>query len=102
MLNMLLLDFTVILTRARWGILTRRWGGGAFHPPAFCQTTGPILEPKRAFDSSGLELSENVAKLYLNVTDDVTVRINGLFFIICHCWHRRAKQPFQIEMKSMK
>ena len=61
-------------------------GGGAFRPlpsPAICQTKGSILNPKTAFDSSWLELSENVAKLYLNVTDDVIDRVKGLF-LICH------------------
>ena len=40
-------------------------GGGRFGPPAICRTTGPILDPKTAFDSSGLELSEYVTKFYL-------------------------------------
>ena len=40
-------------------------GGGVRPPPAICQTTGPILYPKTAFDSFGLELSEFVAKCYL-------------------------------------
>ena len=43
------------------------WGGrgGRFAPPAICQTTGPILDPKTAFDSFGLELFEYVTKFYL-------------------------------------
>ena len=59
-------------------VLTRRWGG-SFGPPAVCQITGPILDPKTAFDSSGLGLPEYVAKFYLNVTEDVTGRVKGQF-----------------------
>ena len=74
----------------------RRWGGGPFAPaPAICQTNGPILDPKTAFDSSGLELSEYVAKFYLN-TDDVTGRVK-VYFLICRWSLRRAKQPYKIE-----
>ena len=47
-------------------------GGGVSAPRAICQTTGPILDPKMAFDSTGLELSEYVAKFYPTATDDVT------------------------------
>ena len=38
--------------------------GGAVSPPspAICQTTGPIVDPKTALDSAGLELFEHVAK----------------------------------------
>ena len=36
---------------------------------AICQTTGPILDPKSAFDCHGLELSGHVAKVYLKVTN---------------------------------
>ena len=52
-----------------------RWGGGV--PPAICQTTGPILDPKKAFDSSGLKLSEYAAKFIRDVTDDVTGWVKG-------------------------
>ena len=55
-------------------------GGGRFGPPANCQTNGPILDPKTAFDSPGLELPEDVAKCYLNVTDDATGRVKGQIF----------------------
>ena len=41
------------------------WGGGGSPPPAICQITGPILDPKTAFDSSRLEFSEYVAKFCL-------------------------------------
>ena len=61
----------------------RRWGGGggaSRPPPAICQTNGPILDPKTAFDSSGLELSEYVAKFYLSLTDDFTGRDICQFF----------------------
>ena len=34
-----------------------------------------ILDHKTTLDSPGLELSEYVAKFYLNVTDDVTGRV---------------------------
>ena len=38
-------------------------GGGGVSPPlAIYQTTGLNLDPKAVFDSSGLELSEYVAK----------------------------------------
>ena len=38
-----------------------------------CQTTGPVLDPKAAFGSPGLELFEYVATFYLRVPDDVEV-----------------------------
>ena len=71
--------------------------GGPFRPPppAICQSNGPILDPETAFDDSGPELSQYVAKFYLNVIDDVTGRVKGQFFNICHCLLRRAKQPYQ-------
>ena len=53
----------------------RRWA-----PPAICQTNRPILDLKTAFDSSGFELSEYVAKLYLNFTDDATGLVKGQIF----------------------
>ena len=53
------------LTRSPMGYsrtLPADGGGGAFPPPpAICQTNGPILDLKMAFDSSVLELSEYVA-----------------------------------------
>ena len=49
-------------------------------PPAICQSAGRILDPKTRFDSSGFELSEYVARLYLNVTDDVTGRVKCQIF----------------------
>ena len=59
-----------------------RRGGGRFAPaPAICQTNGPILDPETAFDSSGLALSEYVAKFHLHVTGDVTGRVKGHFLI---------------------
>ena len=76
-------------------------GGGRFSPRAICQTTGPILDPKMAFDSTGLELSEYPAKFCLKVADDVT-GVKEQFFAFCHCWLRRAKQTYQIEIKSME
>ena len=54
--------------------------GGSFRPLAICQSTRPILDLKTAFDSSGLKISEYVAKLYLKVTDDVTGRVKGQIF----------------------
>ena len=61
-----------VLTRAPMGYsrtlpADEGGGGGAFRPfhPAICQTTGPILDPKTALDSGGLELSECVSKFYL-------------------------------------
>ena len=55
-------------------------GWGVSPPPAICQINGPILDPKTAFDSFGLELYEYVAKFYVNVTDDVTGRVKVFFF----------------------
>ena len=37
----------------------RRWEWRS-SPPSICQTTGAILDPKTAFESSGLELSKYV------------------------------------------
>ena len=68
----------------RWGIpglCPPMWGGeGGFGPLAICPTTGPIIDLKTALDSFGLELSEYVAKFYLYVTDDVTVRVKDKSF----------------------
>ena len=75
--------------------------GVRFAPPlAICQTTGPILDPKTAFDSSGLDLAEYIAKFYLNATNGVTGRVKRQFWTICHYWLRRAKQSYQIEIKT--
>ena len=53
--------------------------GDRFAPlPAICQTNGRILDPKTESDSSGLEPSEYVVKLYLNAIDDVTGRVSLL------------------------
>ena len=73
-------------------------GRGRFGLPAICLTNEPILDSKTTFDSSGLEISEYVAKLYLNVTGDVTDRVEIQVFNICHCSLRRAKQPYRIEI----
>ena len=74
----------VILTRSQMRYSqTLPADGGHFAPPPILQTP-PILDQKAAFDSSGLELSEYVAKYYLNVTDDVTSRVKGQIFFICH------------------
>ena len=65
--------------------------GGPFRPPpspAICHTAWPILDPKTAFDSSRLELSEYFARFY--VTDDFTDRVKGQTLIICPCWLRRC------------
>ena len=59
----------------------RRWGGGGGSLPlAICQTAGPVLGPKTAFESSGLKLSEYTANHFLNVTDDLTGRVKGFFY----------------------
>ena len=50
--------------------------------PAICQTSALILDPKTAFDASGLELSECVQKVYLNVTHDVKGWVKGDFFLL--------------------
>ena len=55
-------------------------GGERFGPPAICQTNGPILDPKTAFDSSGFEISEKIAQFYLNGTDGVTGRVKVQVF----------------------
>ena len=54
--------------------------GGGGQPTCICRTTGPILDPKTAFDNSRIELSEYVARLHLNVTDDVTGRVKDKTF----------------------
>ena len=46
-------------------------------PLASYQITGPILDPKTAFEIPGQEVSEHTAKLYLNVTDDVADQVKG-------------------------
>ena len=76
-------------------------GGGVSLSIAICQTTGPIIYPKMAFDSPNLGLVEYVVNLYLDAIDDVTgpVKVNCFF---CHCWFRPAKQPYHIEIKPMK
>ena len=57
---------------------TRRWGGC---PPAICQTTGPILNPKTAFYSSRLELFEYFfIYFFVKVTDGVTGRVKVHIF----------------------
>ena len=52
----------------------RRWGGGVREHSrrAICQTSGPMLVSKTAFDSPCHKLTENIAKFYLKVTDVVT------------------------------
>ena len=57
-------------------------GGGEVRSglPPICQTNVRFLDPKTAFDSSGLKLPEYVAKFYLNVTIDVTGLVKGQFF----------------------
>ena len=73
-------------------------------PSAICQTTGPIVDPKTAFDSSEPQPSEYVPKNCLKVTDDVTDEVESKlrFFTSGHRWLRRAKQPHQVETKPMK
>ena len=64
----------------RWGIPgpgPRMTGAGSSLPRAICQTAGPIIDPKTAFDSLGLEPSEYVTKFYLKVTNDVKDRVKG-------------------------
>ena len=51
--------------------------GGVADPSAICQTNRLILDPKPVLDSTGPELSEYVAKFYMNVTDDVTGWVKG-------------------------
>ena len=53
---------------------------GPWGPPAMCQATGPILDPRTVFDSPGHELSKYVAKFYLNVSDDVTGMVKDQIF----------------------
>ena len=57
------------------------WGGGISPPAAIYQTTEPILDPEAAFDSSGLEFFEYVAKFYLNITDDIAGWAKGHFLL---------------------
>ena len=42
-------------------------------------------------------ISEYVAKSDLNVVNEVTGRVKGHFFLICHSWLRREKEPHQNE-----
>ena len=49
-------------------------------PTAIFQTARPILDSKEAFNSSGYELSEYIAKLCLNATDGVTGQVKGKIF----------------------
>ena len=58
----------------------RGGGEGVSLPLVICQTSGPILDPKTALDSSELQLFEYVTIFYLNVTDNVTVRVKGQIF----------------------
>ena len=55
--------------------LAAYWGGS--RPPAIKLTTGPILDPKTAFDSPVHELTENIAKFHLKATDDVAGYVKG-------------------------
>ena len=56
-------------------------GGGTFRPPCYLPNYWTV-NLITAFDSSGLELSEYVAKVYLKVTDDVTGRVKGQIFLL--------------------
>ena len=53
--------------------------GGGVAPPAIRQTTEPILDPKTAFDSFGLEISEYIAKFYVTslMTSQVGSKLNA-------------------------
>ena len=58
---------TCYLAVPRWGIHgccppLRGGGEGGFRSPAICQTSGPIIYSKTAFDSPGHKLSECTAK----------------------------------------
>ena len=75
--------------------------GGRFGPLPSAKHTGLTGNLITTFDSSGLELPEYVAKVYLKVTDDVTGRVIGQIFYY-HRWLLWAKQPFLIEAKPMK
>ena len=99
--------FDRLLTRAPMGYfrtMTTDGGGGTVSPLflAICQTTGPILDPKTAFDSSGLDLAEYFAEFYLNATNSVTGRVKRQFWTVYLYWLRRAKQPYQTEIKTME
>ena len=60
-------------------------GRGSVSPTVvICQTTGQFLDPKTAIDGPRLELSEYFAKLYLNVTDDVTGWVKSQIFDYLH------------------
>ena len=55
-------------------------GGGGVSPLISPKLrTGSILDPKMAFDCPGLQLSENVTKFNVNVTD-VKGRVKGQIF----------------------
>ena len=73
-------------------------GGGSFRLSlAICQTTGPILDPKTAFDKPGHELLEYITNCCLKVTE---LKYQAKSQILnCHRWLRRATQPCEIEIK---
>ena len=54
--------------------------GGGGGPPAICQTTGPILDPKPTFSSPGMSLSEYIHKRYLKITVDATSQVKDKIF----------------------
>ena len=57
------------------------WGGGAFHPLAICQTTGPTLYSKTTFISLWHGHSEYTTEFYVKVTVDVTCNDKGQIFL---------------------
>ena len=75
---------------------TPRWWGGVFCLPL--PNYWAILDPKKAFDSPGLNFPNMYStKIYLKFADDVTGPAKGHFFLLSvsgRCWLRRAKQPY--------
>ena len=69
-------------------------------PPTIYQTTGQILDPKTAFGSPGHHLTELLAEICLEVTDNITGQVKGQISSICYSWRWRAKQLYQIQMET--
>ena len=68
-----------VILRGEGGFRNPSCGGRDFDLDTH-QTNGPILDPKTTFHSPRHEHSKNIAKKFLNATDDVTNQVKGLIF----------------------
>ena len=70
-------------------------GGGGGGSPSICQTSGLSLDPKTAFDSPGLDISEYVLNLICRslLTSQIGSKVG--FLAIYHSWLRGAQRPYQ-------